>query len=125
IGLSLFDGRERAGRRSGGVPGAGKQKARRLSGLWTTCAESARPQCSLGGADVGRLQTLGAVRHVEGHALAFGEGLEALALNGREMGEEVIATGFRRDEAKTLGIVEPLDGTCCHVLNLLKMGKAP
>jgi hypothetical protein len=36
------------------------------------------------------------------------------------MGEEIIAAGFRRDETKTLGIVEPLDCTCCHVLNILK-----
>jgi hypothetical protein len=30
------------------------------------------------------------------------------------MGEEVIAAIGWGDEAEALGIVEPLDGTCCH-----------
>jgi hypothetical protein len=36
------------------------------------------------------------------------------------MSEEIIATAFGGDEAKALGIVEPLHSTCCHVLYILK-----
>jgi hypothetical protein len=46
----------------------------------------------------------------EADALAFLKGLETRALDGAEMHEQV-GTAFRRDEAETLGIVEPLDGT--------------
>jgi hypothetical protein len=44
------------------------------------------------------------------------------------MGEEIIAAIFRSNEAETLGIVEPLNCACCHVLNILKKqmkGRAP
>jgi hypothetical protein len=36
------------------------------------------------------------------------------------MGKEILAAILGRNEAEALGIVEPLYGTCCHVLTILK-----
>src|SRR5690606_23014998 len=49
-----------------------------------------------------------ALHHVELHALAFGERLEATALNCRMMHEAILLAVLGRDEAEALGIVEPL-----------------
>src|SRR5258705_739364 len=64
-------------------------------------------------ADVGRLQTLGASRYFELHAVTLDEALEALRLDRAVVHEDVLAT-FLRDEAEALRIVEPLHGTGCH-----------
>jgi hypothetical protein len=82
---------------------------------------------SVGGANVCGLLTLGAGRDVETDALAFLQGLETLPLNRREMYEEILATTIGGNKAEALRIVEPLHGTCCHVLNVLKKvnGNAP
>ena len=62
------------------------------------------------------LQSLGAGGDLEGNALAFLQRLEAGALDFGEMREEISAAIIRSHEAETLGIVEPLNSTCCHVL---------
>src|SRR5690606_21061119 len=56
------------------------------------------------------LHALLATHGDEAHLLAFLQGLETRALDGAEVDEQVLA-GLRRDEAETLGIVEPLDRT--------------
>ena len=83
-------------------------------------SRSPRPRCyaviprgELSLADVRRLQALRALRHVELNALTFGQGLEAVALNGGEMDKHVLAT-FLRDKAETLRLVEPLHGSSSH-----------
>src|SRR3954447_9459908 len=58
------------------------------------------------------LQPLRATRHFEFDLSAFGERLETLALDRAEVDEHVFA-GFSRDEAESLRVVEPLDGTGC------------
>ncbi|CAI07142.1 hypothetical protein ebA1872 [Aromatoleum aromaticum EbN1] len=70
--------------------------------------------------DVRRLLALRTGGDVEADALAFGQGLETLSLDRGEMREKIVATAFRSDETEALGVVEPLYGTCCHVLNILK-----
>ena len=60
------------------------------------------------------LLTFRALRYFKLNLLAFFEGLEAVHLNGRKMGEQIFATVIRRDKAETFGIVKPLDSTCCH-----------
>src|SRR5688500_17363519 len=52
-----------------------------------------------------------ALHHVELHALALGERLEARALDGRVVDEAVLLTVVTRDEAEALRVVEPLHGT--------------
>ena len=71
----------------------------------------ARPQSESGRLDVGRLLALGAGGHVETDALAFDEALEALALDRGEMGEEILTPILRRNEAKTLRVIKPLNNT--------------
>jgi ClpP class serine protease len=44
----------------------------------------------------------------------------AAAFGGETDPDKIVAAGVRGDEAEALGIVEPLDGTCCHILNLQK-----
>ena len=56
------------------------------------------------------LQTLLALHNLEGDLLAFLQALEAIALDRAEMHENVRAI-VTADEAETLGVVEPLDGT--------------
>src|SRR6478736_7773950 len=77
---------------------------------------------TLDGLDFVGLQALLALHDLDRHALAFLQRLEAGALDGTEVHEEVRA-GFRGDEAEALGIVEPLDGaglTIGHKLLLEK-----
>src|SRR5688500_11479794 len=56
------------------------------------------------------LQALLALHDLERDLLAFLQRLEAGALDGTEVHEQVRA-GLRGDEAEALGVVEPLDGT--------------
>jgi hypothetical protein len=65
---------------------------------------------------------LAALLDVERHPVALGEGLEAGALNGGIVNEDVVPF-FPRDETKTLLLIEPLNDTCCHDAVLLKKGK--
>src|SRR5207248_5092660 len=67
--------------------------------------------------DVRRGRALLALRHVEGDLLAILQRLVAGALDRAVMGEEIFAAVIRRDEPETLGVVEPLNGTCCHVFS--------
>jgi hypothetical protein len=67
-------------------------------------------------ADVCSLLALRAGDDVEGHLLVLGQGLETVALNCGEVSEEVFTTFGRGDKTKTLGVVEPLNGTSCHLI---------
>src|SRR4051794_6513717 len=53
---------------------------------------------------------------VVAHLRALSQRLEAAALNRRVMNEEVLAAFIGGDEAEALVVVEPLDGSCCHVV---------
>src|SRR5215203_1472110 len=60
--------------------------------------------------DVLRSGALRALDHVELHGLALGEGLEAVSLNGGMVHEAILLAVRGGDEAKALGVVEPLHG---------------
>lgn len=62
-----------------------------------------------------RLLALGAHLDLETHLLTFLQGLEALGLNFREVREQIVAAIVRSDEAETLCVIEPLNGTSCHI----------
>jgi hypothetical protein len=66
--------------------------------------------------DVGGARPLGALLHIVLHLVRFLEGLEAARLDRGEVDEEILAAIVRGDEAETLGVVEPLYGTCAHCL---------
>src|SRR6185312_10392433 len=102
------------------APSRGRKKARR-SGLFLFRGLSL---ATSGRLDFLGLQALLALGDDERDALTFLQGLEARALDRAKMHEQVI-TAFRRDEAKTLGVVEPLDCTALtirHVTLPLKHG---
>jgi hypothetical protein len=63
--------------------------------------------------DISCLGALGRFDDVELHLLTFCKRLEAAVLNVAEMNEHVSAT-FTGNEAKTLGIIEPLHGSGYH-----------
>src|SRR5207342_3147054 len=63
------------------------------------------------------LQALLALHDSEGDLLAFLQRLEAAALDGTEMDEEVL-TAFRGNEAEALGVVEPLHSTALTIRHL-------
>jgi hypothetical protein len=70
--------------------------------------------------DVRGLFSLRALGDFELDLLTFFEGLEAIHLNGGEMRKQVLAAIIGCDEAESLRIVEPLDGTSCHENDLSK-----
>jgi hypothetical protein len=75
--------------------------------------------------DVSSLQTLGAFFDGELHLLAFLQVLEAFALDGREV-DENIGAAFALDETETLGAIEPFnrtDYTIRHFCLLSKIKK--
>ena len=74
--------------------------------------------------DVRRLQSLRTADDVELQPLAFGKRLEALARDRRVVNEDVLSA-FLLDETKTLGLVEPLHGTCSHSVLLVHRGQRP
>jgi hypothetical protein len=65
--------------------------------------------------DVRSLQTLRARLHFEFNLLVFLQRLEAFDADFREVREQIVAAAFRGDEAEALCVIEPLDGTGCHV----------
>src|SRR3954470_14516843 len=52
---------------------------------------------------------------VVAHLRALGQRLEAAALDRAVMHEQVLALVIGRDEPEALVVVEPLDGSRCHV----------
>src|SRR6478672_1678507 len=68
----------------------------------------------LDAADVRGARTLRAVDDVEPDAIALGQALEAITLDGGVMHEH-IRTTLTGEESETLGVVEPLDGTFDHL----------
>jgi hypothetical protein len=48
------------------------------------------------------------------NVLAFVEGAQSGALNGRDVNEHILATALRLDKAIALGRVEPLHSACSH-----------
>jgi hypothetical protein len=52
--------------------------------------------------------------HVERDALVLLQGLEALALDSREVSEQIFAAFVRGDKAETLGVIEPFNDASCH-----------
>ena len=66
--------------------------------------------------DFRSLLALRALRHFEANFLVLLQRFKAVALNLRKMREQVFAAAVRRDEPKSLRIVEPLYGTCRHLL---------
>jgi hypothetical protein len=70
------------------------------------------------GYDVGRARAFLALLNVVGDGLSLGQRLEATALDGAVMDEDVLAAVGRSDKAEAFLVTEPLDCTCCHFGNL-------
>src|SRR5438067_9234106 len=64
--------------------------------------------------NVGSLLALRTGGHVERHALVFLQRLEALALDSREVSEQIFAAFVRGDEAEAFGVIEPFYDASCH-----------
>src|SRR6266576_4288342 len=69
--------------------------------------------------DIDCLGTLLALTRLVLDLGTFGQRLEAVARDIRVMHEEILAAVLGGDEAVSLGIVEPLDGSGCHVISSL------
>jgi hypothetical protein len=63
----------------------------------------------------------------EADLLTFVEAVHARTLNSRDVNENVRAALVRLDEAKTLGRIEPLNGTCSHndLLGIARVERSP
>ena len=85
------------------------------AGFFVRIAYYRNRQERLGSLDVGSLLALRTLGHVEGHTLSFFQGLETVHVDRGEMREQIFTTVIRSDEAKTFSVVEPLDGTSCHM----------
>src|SRR2546425_12617943 len=75
--------------------------------------------CRLGANDVRGVQPFLASLHFELHDLTFGEGLEPVHLDGREVYEHVLAA-FLFNEAVALRVIEPLHFSLSHSVCLLQ-----
>ncbi len=64
--------------------------------------------------NVGSLLAFRALRDFERYLLTFFESLEAVHLDCGKVGEQILTAVIRSDKAEAFGIIEPLDGTCCH-----------
>jgi hypothetical protein len=71
----------------------------------------------LRGLDVGSLLAFRALRDFELNFLTFFEGLKTVHVDCGEVREQIFAAVIWSDEAKTFGIIEPLNSTCCHKKN--------
>jgi hypothetical protein len=69
---------------------------------------------SLAVLNVRSLLAFGALRYFELDLLTFFEGLKAVHLDCGKVGEQIFTAVIRSDKSEAFGIVEPLDGTCCH-----------
>ena len=67
--------------------------------------------------DVGSLLAFRALRDCELDFLTFFEGLKTGHIDCGEVREQILAAVIRSDEAKTFGIIEPLNSTSCHKRN--------
>jgi len=65
-------------------------------------------------ADIRSLFAFGALYNVELYFLTLFQGFEPVGLNRTEVREKILAPFVRRDEAKTFGVIEPLDRPRCH-----------
>src|SRR5437870_3361739 len=65
--------------------------------------------------DVHCLRALGAFALLELDLGTLGEALEAVAGDVGVVDEDILRAVLGRDEAVALGIVEPLDGSACHI----------
>src|SRR5436190_22109669 len=65
--------------------------------------------------DVRGCRALRALLCVVAHLRALGQRLEAAALDRAVMHEQVLALVIGRDEPEALVVVEPLDGSSCHL----------
>src|SRR3954462_12439598 len=90
-------------------------------------ARRSRPSCRIRMAElrlgnVGGLRSLLPLDNLELDAIAFGERLEAAALDGAEVDED-IRPPLAGDEAVAFGVIEPLHGTLetCHEPYLLEL----
>ena len=64
--------------------------------------------------DVLGLQTLGTLRHLELHTLAFLQAAETAGLDRGEVHENILAT-LAADKPVTLGIIKPLHCSLFHI----------
>src|SRR4029079_1676363 len=76
-----------------------------------------RASSALQRGDVHGLRSLVAALGVVGDLRAVRERLEAVGVDAGVVDEEVLATVIRRDEAEGLVVVEPLNGSGCHVIS--------
>src|SRR2546422_1575586 len=79
------------------------------------CSFSATARPLLRRDDVDRLGALLTLARLELDFRSLGQRLEAVASDVGVMHEEILPAVLRRDESISLGIVEPLDGSGCHV----------
>src|SRR2546425_3300451 len=78
-----------------------------------------QPQLGAGG-DVGSLFALRSLDDLERDLLTLLQGLEAIHLDGGKVREQILTSVIGRNESISLGVVEPLDSTCCHFLSFLQ-----
>jgi hypothetical protein len=72
------------------------------------------------GADIRCLLALWTGSHIESDPLALVQRFEAITLDCREVGKQIISPVIRGNKAKAFAIVKPFYNTCCHVISLIR-----
>src|SRR5258706_3534051 len=101
----------------------GSQLIAAIAAAGMTAKKSAAGTTS-NGANTRSRRTLLALRRLELDRLAFLQRLVAVHLDLAVVREEVLAAVLRRDESKTLRIVEPLDSAFAHFHFLISIARS-
>ena len=75
--------------------------------------------------DIFSLKTLGPLDQFEFHDLSLVEGAVAIPLDGTEVDENVVFTFLPGDEAKPLGVIEPLYRAAYTISHTTFLGLSP
>src|SRR3954454_4402897 len=106
-------------------PPSGARDPRAPVCAFLPCARRGWPFAGvLGLRDVERLRALVATTDLEGHASALLQRAKAVAVGVRVVDEQVLAPVLGSDEAEALVVVEPLDGSRCHVSSTAKVRRS-
>ena len=78
-------------------------------GFFDRCVESGSRS------DIAGLLAFRTLIDIEIDTLAFFQCFEAIHVDGREMCKQIFTAIIGGDETKAFGVIEPLNGTSCHL----------
>src|SRR6478609_9034486 len=107
--------------RRDGAAAQGRRRTRERRRGDHTAVVKDRSDCLFGRLEVDSCRPAALGGDLVADLLAFVQAIEAGALDGADMDEDVLAALLRLDEAEALGGIEPLNSTSWHLVRLLSL----